>query len=35
MRKILASSVLVIFMLASFAFADVNPDSEIHKVIGG
>ena len=35
MRKILASSILVIFILAPFAFADVNPDAEIHKVMGG
>ena len=37
MRKILASSILVIFifMLTSIAFAEVNPDTEIHKVIGG
>ncbi|MBQ3346737.1 MAG: hypothetical protein IJG51_08435 [Synergistaceae bacterium] len=35
MRKILASSILVIFMLTSCAFADVNPDTEIHKVMGG
>ena len=35
MRKILSLSILAVFVFASCAFADVNPDSEIHKVIGG
>ena len=35
MRKLVASLSIVMFMLSAQAFADVEPDPEIHKVIGG
>ena len=35
MRKIFTASFLALYIFCSCAFADVNPDTEIHRVIGG
>ncbi len=35
MRKILTASIIVILMFTAFVSAEVNPDTEIHRVIGG
>lgn len=35
MRKILTASIIVILMFTASVSAEVNPDTEIHRVIGG
>ena len=35
MRKVFTASVLAVFMFTANASAEVNPDTEIHRVMGG
>ena len=35
MRKFLTASIIAVLMFSTTASADVNPDTEIHRVMGG